>query len=298
MTENPFSILNQVDVSSFTEKKNGLTYLSWADAWTQVCLAYPGTNYHVYESDDKTPIHRCGNTAYVKVGVTVEDKEIIEYLAVMDFQNRSKAIDQITTMDMIKTIQRCATKAIARHGLGMHVYRGEDLTEEPEKPAPQVKREAKDDPFFNKGNGNGKKAEQPKAEFTTADKTMEPPEGQMLLQRRVAISDAIEADDTNTLEAIAKDILVAHECKAFAVCPAEVLTIIEQAFAAATKKPMPADREAVVNEIVTLKATKLTVKKAVDEFMKKVQKMFLRDLTDGELYEVWKLVEELKKVKA
>ena len=47
MTENYFTELNAVDVSSKTEKKNGLTYLSWAWAWGEIKKRHPDATYTV-----------------------------------------------------------------------------------------------------------------------------------------------------------------------------------------------------------------------------------------------------------
>ena len=57
----------------------------------------------------------------------INDQEHIEYLPVMDYRNNSILLDKITSVDVNKTIQRSLTKAIARHGLGLYVYAGEDL---------------------------------------------------------------------------------------------------------------------------------------------------------------------------
>jgi hypothetical protein len=47
----------------------------------------------------------------------------------MDFRNKSISFDNVTSMDINKTIQRSLTKACARHGLGLYIYAGEDLPE-------------------------------------------------------------------------------------------------------------------------------------------------------------------------
>jgi tripartite-type tricarboxylate transporter receptor subunit TctC len=48
----------------------------------------------------------------------------------MDFRNNSIPVDKVTSTDVNKTIQRSLTKAVARHGLGLYIYAGEDLPEE------------------------------------------------------------------------------------------------------------------------------------------------------------------------
>ena len=40
-TKNYFEILNAINVNDFTEKKGGLTYLSWAHAWKELKKLYP-----------------------------------------------------------------------------------------------------------------------------------------------------------------------------------------------------------------------------------------------------------------
>jgi hypothetical protein len=125
-----FETLKDVNVNGHTEKKNGLTYLSWAWAWAELLKRYPDSTYTVYENADGWCYHTDGRTAWVKTGVTVEGKEYIEMLPVMDFKNRSIPLDAITSMDVNKAIQRSLTKAVARHGLGLYIYAGEDLPED------------------------------------------------------------------------------------------------------------------------------------------------------------------------
>lgn len=46
-----FETLNSIDVGDKIEKKNGLSYLSWAWAWAEVKKLYPNANYKIYERD-------------------------------------------------------------------------------------------------------------------------------------------------------------------------------------------------------------------------------------------------------
>jgi hypothetical protein len=132
----PFAALNAVNVNGHTEKKNGLTYLSWAWAWAEVKKRFPDATYTVYENKDGWNYHTDGRTCWVKTGVTIEGLEHIEMLPVMDFKNRSITLENVTSMDVNKAIQRSLTKAVARHGLGLYIYAGEDLPEGEEAPAP------------------------------------------------------------------------------------------------------------------------------------------------------------------
>ena len=124
-----FEKLFQINVNEHVEKKNGLSYLSWPYAWAEVKKLYPTANYKVYEAEDGCIYFNDGRTAWVKTGVTVEGLEHIEYLPIMDYRNKSIPVENITSFDVNKTIQRSLTKALARHGLGLYLYAGEDLPE-------------------------------------------------------------------------------------------------------------------------------------------------------------------------
>ena len=128
--ENYFVTLNGINVNGKTEKKNGLTYLSWAWAWGEVKKLFPDATYTIYENANGWNYHTDGKTCWVKTGVTVNGIEHIEYLPVMDFRNASIPAEKVTSFDVNKAIQRSLTKAVARHGLGLYIYAGEDLPEE------------------------------------------------------------------------------------------------------------------------------------------------------------------------
>ena len=128
--DNYFTELNNIDCSDKIEHKNGLTYLSWAWAWGELKKRHPDANYTIYENADGWCYHNDGDTAWVKTGVTVNGIEHIEYLPVMDYRNKSIPLGKITSFDVNKAIQRSLTKAVARHGLGLYIYAGEDLPEE------------------------------------------------------------------------------------------------------------------------------------------------------------------------
>ena len=140
MENSVFDKLYNEDVSSYIEKKNGLNYVSWAYAWALVKQNYPNATYTIYENASGCFYHTDGKTCWVKTGVTIEGIEHIEYLPVMDNRNNSIPLNQVTSFDVNKAIQRSLTKACARHGLGLKVYAGEDLPvegEEAPRNAPQ-----------------------------------------------------------------------------------------------------------------------------------------------------------------
>lgn len=122
-----FEVLNAVNVNDHAEKKNGLTYLSWAWAWAEIKKRYPEATYTIYETPEGVNYFTDGRTCWVKTGLTIEGLEHIEYLPVMDFKNKSIPLESVTSFDVNKAIQRSLTKAAARHGLGLYIYAGEDL---------------------------------------------------------------------------------------------------------------------------------------------------------------------------
>lgn len=146
--ESIFNKLNAINVNDKTEKKNGLTYLSWAWAWGEVKKLYPEATYTIYERTqgelEGINYFTDGRTAWVKTGVTINGLEHIEELPVMDYRNKSITLENITSFDVNKTIQRSLTKALARHGLGLYIYAGEDLPEEEKK---EEKKEEKQNPI-------------------------------------------------------------------------------------------------------------------------------------------------------
>ena len=137
--DNYFTELNKIDVNDKTEKKGNLTYLSWAWAWGELKKRHPDATYTIYENEDGLFYHHDERTAWVKTGVTVNGIEHIEYLPVMDYKNNSITIDKITSTDVNKTIQRSLTKAVARHGLGLYIYAGEDLPDGNEAEVEKIK---------------------------------------------------------------------------------------------------------------------------------------------------------------
>jgi len=126
--ENVFKRLSEVDVKSKIVKKGNQDYLSWSNAWSMLKQNYPTAQRIVYE-DSLTGLNYFTDhkTAYVKVGVIVDGIEHIDYLPIMSYNNKSIKIEDITSFEVTKTIQRSMTKAIAMHGLGLSLWHGSDL---------------------------------------------------------------------------------------------------------------------------------------------------------------------------
>lgn len=118
--------LLKINVNDHTEKKNGLTYLSWAWAWAEALKADPKANFKV-EMFDGIPLMSVGGSFMVWVTVTMFDKPMTCMLPVLDYRN--KPISTPNSFDVNTSIMRCLVKAIAMHGLGLYIYAGEDLPE-------------------------------------------------------------------------------------------------------------------------------------------------------------------------
>ena len=123
-----FKKLSEINVNGNTEKKGKFTYLSWAWAWAELMKVAPESTAKVYHDDNTNmPYFMSKAGAIVKVGVTVNGLEHINYLPVMNMRNQAIKPEEVNMMDINKAIQRCTVKAIALHGLGLYIYAGEDL---------------------------------------------------------------------------------------------------------------------------------------------------------------------------
>ena len=116
--------LLKLNVNDHTEKKNGLTYLSWAWAWAEALKADPAASFTVQTFDGKAYMDVNG-TGLVWVTVTMFEKQMTCMLPVMN--HRNQPIPAPNAFEVNTAIMRCMTKALALHGLGLYIYSGEDL---------------------------------------------------------------------------------------------------------------------------------------------------------------------------
>ena len=132
--------LSEIDCSDKVEKKNGLSYLSWAWAWGILMEHYPEATYQFLNEEWDNQGH-----ATVWVSVKIGDLDRMMWLPVMDYKN--KAIPNPDTRAVSDTRMRCLTKCLAMYGLGHYIYAGEDLPPSgnavEEKPAPKEKPKPK-----------------------------------------------------------------------------------------------------------------------------------------------------------
>ena len=132
MSDNNFIKLASIDVGDKIEKKQNLSYLSWAWAVDHLMRHDPMANWTFHAPQ------MYGETMMVSCTVTAFGKPLTMHLPVMD--HRNQAIKNPDAFAVNKNMMRCLVKAIACHGLGLYIYAGEDLPEgaEEEKPAPKA----------------------------------------------------------------------------------------------------------------------------------------------------------------
>lgn len=138
-----FETLNDINVNGHTEGRNGLTYLSWVWAVSEVMKNYPDMEYEVVKFDGIPYVYdeKTGYMVYTKVTINGVTHEM--WLPVMDSNNKAmksepytyttkngeKTVEAATMFDINKTIMRCLCKNLAMFGLGLYIYAGEDLPE-------------------------------------------------------------------------------------------------------------------------------------------------------------------------
>lgn len=131
-----FERLSSINVNDHVEKKDNLTYLSWAWAWSVTKKECPDASYQILPTDYDEDLGFMCHTS-----VTIEGQTLEMWLPVMDGKNKSmkkkpysyttkygdKQVDAATTFDINKTLMRCLVKNLAMFGLGIYIYAGEDL---------------------------------------------------------------------------------------------------------------------------------------------------------------------------
>ena len=128
-----YNEIRKINVNEHTDKKGKFTYLSWAWATDQLLQLDPMATWE-YQS----PM-QFGDTLMVFCSVTAFGKTMTAQLPVLNHQN--KAISNPNAMDVNTAMQRCLAKAIALHGLGLYIYAGEDV---PDEPTPDLTEIAQD----------------------------------------------------------------------------------------------------------------------------------------------------------
>ena len=125
--EHYFEVLRKHNVSKHMEQKGQFNYLSWAYAVEELRKLKPDATWRVIKDNDGFPYTATPAGAFVEVEVTVDDISLSQIHPVLDHRNQT--IDSPNAFQINTSIQRCLAKAIALHGLGLYIFRGEDLPE-------------------------------------------------------------------------------------------------------------------------------------------------------------------------
>lgn len=134
--ENYYERLKSIPVRDSFEKKGQLDYLSWAKAWDFVKMLYPDARYYHHDRkicDDNGNVsyvlnyydYPNGNGGFVRCTVEINQISHTVDLAIMDYKNQSIPSADISPRDVMDNQQRCFTKAIGMHGLGLIAWTGE-----------------------------------------------------------------------------------------------------------------------------------------------------------------------------
>ena len=145
-----FNALSNLDLSDKCEKRESLTYLSWANAWSEFKSAYPSATYQILKNENGLPYFSDPNLGImVFTEVTVDDITHQMWLPVMDSKNKAmkltpytysvwnnfkkafeeKTVQGASMFDINKTLMRCLVKNLAMFGLGLYIFQGDDLPE-------------------------------------------------------------------------------------------------------------------------------------------------------------------------
>ena len=145
-----FNALSNLDLSDKCEKRDQLTYLSWANAWSEFKSAYPSATYQILKNENGLPYFSDPNLGImVFTEVTVDDVTHQMWLPVMDSKNKAmklepytysvwnnfkkafeeKTVQAASMFDINKTLMRCLVKNLAMFGLGLYIFQGDDLPE-------------------------------------------------------------------------------------------------------------------------------------------------------------------------
>ncbi|MBQ0142815.1 MAG: DUF1071 domain-containing protein [Prevotellaceae bacterium] len=173
-----FEYLSNLDLSEVLEKRDKLSYLSWANCLELMYKVYPTASLRVIKNPNTgLPFFSDPNTGiFVYTEVTIEGHTTECFLPVMDFKNKSmklepytysvynnykkvyedKTVEAATSFDINKTIWRCLVKNVAiATGIGLNVF---------QKEADDIPEKQNDDQ--NNGNYQRQQA-QPRQQYNT-----------------------------------------------------------------------------------------------------------------------------------
>lgn len=142
--KNMFEVLYNADVRDRMYQKQGLNYIPWSTAWSEVAKVFPDATYNIVKFGEKDlPYTESDLGIMVFTTVTINGITREMCLPVMDGSNKSmksveytyktksgeKSVSAATMFDVNKTIMRCLAKNLAMFGLGLHLWSKEDAPE-------------------------------------------------------------------------------------------------------------------------------------------------------------------------
>lgn len=146
-----FNQLSSLNVNEKTESKNGLSYLSWSNAWLEFKKVYPTATYNVIKNPTTgLPYFEDSNMGImVFTEVEADGLKYQMWLPVMDSSNRAmksvpytyqvwnkttkqyenRRVEAATMFDINKTIMRCFCKNLGMYGLALYLWSKDDMPE-------------------------------------------------------------------------------------------------------------------------------------------------------------------------
>ena len=148
--QDKFQQLYQLNLNDKVENKNGLTYLSWANAWAAFKMVYPNATYRIIKNPQTNLPYFADETGImVYTEITADHQTYEMWLPVMDASNKAMKLEAYTyqvwdktnrkyverkveaasMFDINKTVMRSLVKNLAMFGLGLYIFAGEDMPE-------------------------------------------------------------------------------------------------------------------------------------------------------------------------
>ena len=148
--QDKFQQLYQLNPNDKVENKNGLSYLSWANAWAAFKTVYPNATYRIIKNPQTNLPYFADETGImVYTEITADHQTYEMWLPVMDASNKAMKLEAYTyqvwdktnrkyverkveaasMFDINKTVMRSLVKNLAMFGLGLYIFAGEDMPE-------------------------------------------------------------------------------------------------------------------------------------------------------------------------
>lgn len=142
-----FETLNAINVNDMVEKKktekSTLTYLSWSSAWQVVKEKFPDVEYEIERNPETNLPYwydpMTGYMVFTKVTLGGQTHEmLLPVLSPSNYAMKDKPyqvktryktynVPAASMADINRSIMRCLVKNLAMFGLGLYIYRGEDV---------------------------------------------------------------------------------------------------------------------------------------------------------------------------